>query len=819
MDKSLYQAPAGIEALAADIAPEEIEIEIVDPEEVNIRADGLEVTIGKEDEEGDIPFSANLVEHLDPSYVQSMVSELMAEIDNDLQARKDWERTYIDGIQLLGLKYEERTEPWTGACGITHPVITEAVVRFQSETITETFPASGPVKSKIVGKETPEKKDAAARVTAEMNYQLTERMPEFRPDHEKLLWNLPGTGCGFKKVYYDPSFGRQTSVFVPAEDIILPYGVSDAYTSHRVTHQLPKTKNDLVKLQNSGFYTTVDVGDPDRMYSEIQKAKDEETGFRDMNDGRFMLYEACVELDIPGFEDKDEDGEPTGIALPYVVTILRGSDICLSIRRNWRQNDKLKLRRQHFVQYNYIPGYGPYGFGLFHLIGNFARGSTSILRQLVDAGTLANLPGGLKSRGLRIKGDDSPIAPGEFRDADVASGVLRDNILPLPYKEPSATLFNLLNQIVEEARRFASTADMKVSDMSSQAPVGTMLALLERQLKVMTAVQSRVHNSLKQELGLLKDIIRDYASEDYDYEPEPETDRPRARRQDFAMVDVIPVSDPNASTLAQRVVQYQSAIQLSQMAPQVYDLPHLHRGMLEVLGIKNAEKLVPLPEDMKPIDPVSENMNVLKGKPAKAFIHQDHEAHLSVHMAMLNDPLMAQTLGQNPQAQVIVGALHAHIAEHLGFAYRVKIEERLGMPLPEPGEPVPPEVDKALSPMLAQAAQQVLQNSMAIAAQQQAQQAAQDPVLQLQMQELQLKAQDLQIKAQKIAADAAAKADELDLRREEVSGRLQLEATKLGAQIQDNRTKLAAEQEREGVKMGIDIAKSKQQSDSKGQKK
>jgi hypothetical protein len=806
-DSSLYAAPQGLEALAADTEP--IEIEIIDPEEVNIRAGGMEITIGQDDN-GDIPFGANLVEHLDPSVVQTIMSELSSNIDNDLGSRKDWERTYVEGLKLLGLKYEERTEPWTGACGITHPMITEAVVRFQSETITETFPASGPVKTKIIGKETPEKKAASTRVAAEMNYQLTERMPEFRPEHEKLLWNLPSAGCGFKKVYYDPSLGRQTSVFVPAEEIILPYGVADARTSYRVTQQLPKTKNDILKLQYQGFYTDVDIGEPSRQETDIQKAKDNETGFQSQNDDHYLLYEACVELDIPGFEDTDKNGEPTGIMLPYVVTMLAGTNVCLSIRRNWHEDDPLKLKRQHFVQYNYIPGYGPYGMGLFHLIGNFARGSTSILRQLVDAGTLANLPGGLKSRGLRIKGDDTPIAPGEFRDADVGSGVLRDNILPLPYKEPSATLFNLLNSIVEEGRRFAATADMKVSDMSAQAPVGTMLALLERQLKVMTAVQGRVHNSLKQELGLLKDIIRDFTNEDYTYEPDPDTDRPRARRADFSTVEVIPVSDPNASTLAQRVVQYQAALQLAQGAPQLYDLPYLHRGMLEVLGIKNVEKILPLPEDMKPIDPVSENMNVLKGKPVKAFIHQEHEAHLAVHMAMLNDPLMAQTLGQNPQAQMISAALHAHIAEHLGFAYRVKIEQRLGMTLPEPGEPVSPQLEQALAPMLAQAAQQVLQGSQAIMAQQQAQQAAQDPVLQLQQMELQLKQAELRLKAQKQAAEAAAKVDELDLRREEVSGRLQLEATKLGANIQEKRAKLSADQEREGMKMGIDIAKSKQ---------
>lgn len=808
IDASLYSAPQGLEELAQDIEP--IEIEIVDPEEVSISAGGLEISIGPDDT-GAVPFGANLVEYVDPQYVQSMVAQLASDIEDDLGSRKDWEKTYTDGIKLLGLKFEERTEPWAGACGITHPMITEAVVRFQSETITETFPPAGPVKTKIVGKETADKKAASARVASEMNYQLTEKMPEFRPEHEKLLWNLPGAGCAFKKVYYDPTLGRQTSVLAPAEDIILPYGVADAMTSYRVTHRMRKTKNELVKLQNAGFYIDADLGEPGVIYSEIQKTKDDETGFRDVNPDQFEVYEACVELDIPDFPDADKDGTPTGIALPYVVTFIKGTNQCLSIRRNWREDDDLKLKRQHFVQYNYIPGFGAYGYGLFHLIGNFARGSTSILRQLVDAGTLSNLPGGLKSRGLRIKGDDTPIAPGEWRDVDSAAGAIRDNILPLPYKEPSATLAQLLGTIVEEGRRFAATADMKVSDMSAQAPVGTMLAILERQLKVMTAVQSRVHASLKQELKLLAEIIRDYGTPEYDYEPDPDTDRPRARKEDFSVVEIIPVSDPNASTLAQRVVQYQAVIQLSQTAPQIYDQPYLHRGMLDVLGIKNAEKILPLPEDMKPVDPVSENMNILKGKPTKAFIHQDHEAHLAVHNAMLNDPLMAQTLGQNPQAQVIAGALHAHIAEHLGFAYRVKVEQQLGMTLPAPDTPISEELDKALAPMLAQAAQRVLQNSQSIVAQQQAQQQAQDPVVQMQQAELQLRAQDIQLKAQKQAAEAAAKADELDLRREEISGRLQLEATRLGADIQEKRDKLSADQEREGMRMGIDIAKNKAQ--------
>ena len=764
IDKSLYAAPAGLGALdEADDAA--LEIEIVDPEEVHIGMDGLQIDIEKAEEEDD-DFNANLADLMDEGKMSTLASDLDDDIKNDKNSRKDWEKAYTEGLKLLGLKYEERTEPWNGASGVFHPMITEAVVRFQSEMITETFPAAGPAKTKILGKETTDKKEAAARVEADMNYQLTERMVEFRPEHERMLWNLPAAGAAFKKVYYDPSLGRQVSIFIPAEDVLLPYGVADARSSYRVTHVMRKTKNEILKLQQAGFYRDVEIGDPDKTKDDIQQAKNDETGFSDINDDRFVLYEANVDLDLEGFEDEDDEG-PTGIALPYVVTLIRGTNTVLAIRRNWKEEDDLKLRRQHFVQYTYIPGFGPYGFGLFHLIGGFAKSATSIMRQLVDAGTLSNLPGGLKSRGLRIKGDDTPIAPGEFRDVDVGSGALKDNILPLPYKEPSATLFNLLNTIVEEGRRFAATADMQVSDMSSQAPVGTTLALLERQLKVMTAVQARVHYSLKQELNLIKDIIRDYADEDYTYEPE--TAVPSARKEDFSHVDIIPVSDPNAATLSQRVVQYQAVIQLAQSAPQIYDLPQLHRGMLEVLGIKNAAKLVPLPDDQKPTDPVSENMQVLKGKPLKAFIHQDHEAHIKVHMSAMQDPIIMQLMGQNPQAQALMGAMQAHIAEHVGFAYRKKIEQQLGMSLPPEEDTLPPEVELALSSMMAQAAQQVLQQSQSQVAQQQAQQQQQDPLVQMQQQELAIREREVSVKEKQMQANAASKADELALREKEVA--------------------------------------------------
>lgn len=807
MDKALYQAPQGLAQQAQDYGDEPIEIEIVDPEEVNIGIDGLQISLQKK-EPSEEDFAANLAEFMDDGALQTLASTLEEAIQNDRNSRKDWERAYVDGLKLLGLKYEERSEPWNGACGVFHPMITEAVVRFQSETITETFPASGPVKSKIIGKETPEKREAAERVVSDMNYQLTERMTEFRSEHERMLWSLPATGSAFKKVYFDPGLNRQISIFIPAEDILLPYGVSDARTSHRVTHVMRKTKNEIVKLQHAGFYRDVDIGEPEHTKDDIQKAKDDETGFTDLNDERFVLYEICADLDLPGFEDKD-DGEPTGIALPYVITVIRGTSTVLAVRRNWREDDDLKLRRQHFVQYNYIPGFGAYGFGLFHLIGGFAKSATSIMRQLVDAGTLSNLPGGLKARGLRIKGDDTPIAPGEWRDVDLGSGALRDNILPLPYKEPSNTLYQLLNTIVEEGRRFAATADMQISDMSAQAPVGTTLALLERQLKVMTAVQARVHDSLKQELNLLKDIIADYADDTYNYEPE--SGRPSARREDFKHVDIIPVSDPNATTLAQRVVQYQAVIQLAQSAPQIYNLPQLHRGMLDVLGIKNADKLVPLPEDEKPTDPVTENMNVLKGKPLKAFIHQDHEAHIRVHMSAMQDPLIMQLVGQNPQAQAMFAAMQAHIAEHVGYAYRQKIEQQLGMALPPEEEKLPPEVEIAISGMMAQAAQQVLQQNQAMAAQQQAQQQAQDPMLQLQQQELQLRARELDIKEKKLAADAAAQADRIDIERERMENTSELGLLKATKDLEHKQAMLRAQQERDGTKMGIEIAKSREQ--------
>lgn len=814
IDKALYQQPTGIDA-AGDME-EAIEIEIIDPEAVNIDMGDIEISIEKGEPSID-DFDANLAEYLPEGAMSSLVGDLASDIDNDKNSRKDWEKAYVTGLKLLGLQIEERTEPWDGASGVFHPMITEAVVRFQSETITETFPAQGPVLTKIIGKETPEKKEAAQRVKDDMNFQLTEVMQEFRPEHERMLWSLPATGSAFKKVYFDPSIGRQTSIFIPAEDIYLPYGTSDIQSCYRVTHVMRKTKNEIMELQQAGFYCDEDIGSPDKAIDDINKAKDKETGFADLNDERFTLCESHVKLCIKDDPlcDKDEDDEPTGIALPYVVTFIRGTNTVLAIRRNWNEDDDLHLKRQHFVHYQYIPGFGAYGFGLFHLIGGFANSATSLMRQLIDAGTLANLPGGLKSRGLRIKGDDTPIAPGEFRDVDVGSGTIRDNIMPLPYKEPSQVLMALLGNIVEEGRRFASTADMKISDMGANAPVGSTLALLERQLKVMTAVQARVHFALKQELQLLAVIIRDYTDDEYTYQPDGE-EGPRIKKSDYRHVDILPVSDPNASTLSQRVVQYQAVIQLAQSAPDIYDLPKLHRGMLDVLGIKNADKLVPLDEDQKPTDPVSENQNIINGKPVKAFQYQDHQAHIQVHSSAMQDPVLMKLIGQNPRAQAMQAAMMAHIAEHVAFGYRQKIEQQLGMPLPPEGEALSPEIEIALSGMMAQAAQQLLQQNQGQASQEQAQQKQQDPVIQMQQQEMQIKQGELQIKQgelqlkqKQMEVNAAAKADELELKQQTLEAKMELDGFKAGQQAQQAEKKMQSDQERDGVRIGVDIAKSR----------
>jgi hypothetical protein len=798
IDKALNQAPLGLSEMVEDMEPA-IEIEIEDPESISIKAGDLEIVLEKEDMDDE--FNENLAENLDDDVLTELAGDLLGEYQSDVDSRKDWVQTYVDGLELLGLKIEERTEPWPGACGVYHPLLSEAIVKFQSETIMETFPAAGPVKTSILGQETQERIEAAQRVKEDMNYQLTEVMVEYRPEHERMLWGLGLSGNAFKKVYFDPNLDRQVSLFVPAEDIVVPYGASSLETSERVTHVMRKTKNELRKLQVMGFYKDVELDDPTDTLDEIEKKIAEQMGFKASQDDRYKLLEMHVYLDLPGYEDKDEKGKETGIALPYVVTIEKGTETVLAIRRNYHSDDPNKQKRDHFVHYGYVPGFGFYCFGLIHLIGAFAKSGTSILRQLVDAGVLSNLPGGFKTKGLRVKGDDTPIAPAEFRDVDVASGTIKDNIMTLPYKEPSQVLYTLLGTIVDEGRRFASAADLKVSDMSAQSPVGTTLAILERTLKVMSAVQARVHYAMKQEFKLLKNIIRDYTPEDYEYDPVEGP--PRAKRSDYDMVEVLPVSDPNSATMSQKVVQYQAALQLAQSAPQLYDLPLLHRQMLEVLGIRNASKLVPIEDDLKPTDPVSENMDALNEKPLKAFIYQDHAAHITVHMSMLQDPVTAQILGQNPKAQAISAAFMAHIMEHFGFQYRKNIEDKLGVPYPDPNEEMPEDMEVEISRLAAAGAQKLLQANQAMLAQQQAQQAAQDPVVQMQQQELQIKAAEVQRKAQKDQVDAQLRMQQQQIEQQRIATQTEVEGAKLGAQIAKDKTQKEFDEATRAVDMQI----------------
>jgi len=800
IDKSLNRAPQGLDSLLEDeaAAGPDIEIEIEDPEAVEIGVDGkpiLRVEKGEEEEEG---FGDNLAEYLDEAILQDIASQLTEEFDEDVASRKDWIQTYVDGLELLGLKIEERSEPWEGACGVYHPILAEAVVKFQAETMMSMFPAAGPVKTQIIGKETPEKKEAAIRVQDDMNYQLMDVMKEYRPEHERMLWGLGLAGNAFKKVYYDEHLQRQVSMFIPAEDLVVPYGASNLESAPRVTHVMRKSENEMRRLQVSGFYLDIDLGAPANTLDEVEKKIAEKMGFRATTDDRFKLLEMHVDLDIPGFEHEDEDGKPTGIALPYVVTIEKGTNNVLSIRRNWKEDDENYQKRQHFVHYGYIPGFGFYYFGLIHLIGAFAKSGTSLIRQLVDAGTLSNLPGGFKTRGLRVKGDDTPIAPGEFRDVDVPSGSIKDNLLPLPYKEPSQVLMALLGQIVEEGRRFANTADLQVSDMSAAAPVGTTLAILERTLKVMSAVQARIYYSMQQELGLLKEIIAEYTPEEYNYEPE--SGGRKAKQSDYHNVDVIPVSDPNAATMAQKITQYQAVLQLAQSAPQLYNMPLLHRQMLDVLGVKNAQKLIPLDEDQKPTDPVTENQNVLMMKPVKAFQYQNHQAHIQVHMSAMHDPKIMQLLQNNPMAPQLQAAMMAHVNEHLGFEYRIQIEQQLGMTLPpqkdESGEDIPmdPQVESRLAPLLAQASQQLLQKNQSEIAQQKVQQQQQDPIIQMQQQELAIKQAEQKRKADKDAADIALKKSQQDIERK-----------RIGAQTAMETLKTKANMDKEKLQMGMEL--------------
>jgi hypothetical protein len=788
-------------------------------DETNIEVDEttpvIEIEIeGNEDGEIEIEikeptFEENLADELDAKELLSIADEVLENIRIDMDSRKDWERTYADGIRLLGLKLEERTEPWDGACGVYHPILSEAVVKFQSETSLSTFPPSGPVKTQIVGKMTREKQDAAARVQEDMNYQLTEEMPEYRSEHERLLWSLPITGSAFKKVYFDPSLNRQVAMFVPAEDIIVPYGASDLHSSPRITHRLRKTENEIRKLMAQGFYKDVDLPDPQEVRTEIERRQNEETGISAIKDDRYTIYECHCEYDLPGYEDK-KDGHTTQIALPYVITMLSTGEI-LAVRRNYLEDDAFKRRRMHFVHYIYIPGYGFYGFGLIHLVGGFAESATSILRQLVDAGTLSNLPGGFKSKDLRVKGDDTPIAPGEWRDVDVTGLSLKDSIIPLPYKEPSGTLYQLLNTIVEEGRRFASIADLKIADMSGQTPVGTTLAILERTLKVQSAVHARVHVAMRHEFKLLAKIIRDYTPPVYKYTVEGTR---FAKMDDYDLVDVIPVSDPNATTMAQRVIQYQAALQLAQGAPDIYNIPLLHRQMLEVLGIKDVDKIVPLEDDFKPEDPVSENMAILKSKPVKAFLYQDHKAHIQVHMNLAQDPLIQKMVGQSPNAAALQAAMQAHIAEHMAFQYRVEIEKMLGVSLPPEDDQLPEDVEVELSRLVAQASDKLLQKDQAMAQQEQAQQQAQDPIIQMQQAEFQLKQAEFEHKKVIDEAELALKTQielaknerenkRIDSQAEIAGANLALKAADKEKDIDFRRQEFEGKQLTEGVRLGI----------------
>ena len=811
IEKSVYAAPEGMEGELMTEESSSLEIEIVDPEMVTLDDGSVEITLIPDAKVTDImDFDANLAEFLEENTLNSLSQDLLGQVDADVDSRKDWADTFVKGLDVLGFKYEERSEPWEGSCGVYSTVLAEAAIRFQAETMSETFPAAGPVRVKVLGEETKDKEDAADRVKADMNHELTDRMVEYRPEHERLLYSLGLAGSAFKKVYFDPNLGRQAAVYIPAEDVIIPYGASNIETAERVTHVMRKTKNELKKLQFNGFYRDVELGEPQAFHTDIEKAKAEEGGFSLTDDNRFAVYEIHADLVIEELDDSEDD-----IAKPYVVTIERGSNEVLSIRRNWNPDDPLTLKRQHFVHYVYVPGFGFYGLGLIHIIGGYAKAGTSLIRQLVDAGTLSNLPGGLKARGLRIKGDDTPIEPGEFKDVDVPSGSIRDNIMPLPYKEPSQTLLALLNQITQEGRRLGAISDMNISDMSANAPVGTTLALLERTLKPMAAVQARVHYAMKQEFRLLKKIMEEYAPAEYGYAPI--RGAVTARQADYAMVDVIPVSDPNSSTMAQRVVQYQAVLQMSQSAPQIYNLPQLHRQMIEVLGVKNADKLVPTKDDAKPTDPVSENMDALVMKPMKAFIYQDHEAHIAAHTTFMQDPMIAQTIGQNPQAQPIMAALQAHIAEHLGFQYRKQIEEKLGAPLPAPNAELSEDMEVNLARVVAQAGAQLTQENQQKAAQQQAQQQAQDPLFQMKQAELQLKGQEEQRKAQKDQADIQLKAAELERKTNKDQADMMIEAEKLKLEEQELQidaqkagAKLAADRRKDNTKLDLDILKTMQ---------
>jgi len=813
IEKSLYQAPQGIDP-TMDAEPLALEIDIEEPESVEFSIDGETIMQIEPADEGDfLPHNSNLAEVLPEELLDLLASELLDAVSTDLQSRAEWEETYYDGLELLGLKIEERAEPWDGAFGVYHPLLAEAVVKFQSETIVETFPAQGPVKTKILGQVNREKEESAARVREDMNYLLTDKLPDYRSEHERLLWNLPIAGSAIKKVFYDPSMERPVSQFIPAEDFIISYGASSLDTAQRYTHRMRKTKNELRKMQVSGFYREIDLGDPVADEDDIQRRKNELSGLDAARDDRYTAYEIHCELDLEGFEDLDKEGDPTGIELPYVVTILKDSGKVLSVYRNWAEEDDRKERQTHFSHYTYIPGFGFYGLGLIHLIGGFAKGATSIMRQLVDAGTLANLPGGFRTRGLRIRGGDTPIAPGEFRDVDVPTGTIRDNIMPLPYKEPSQVLYSLLDKIVEEARRFASMSDISVGDMQPNAPVGSTLAILERQLKTLTAVQARVHAAMKCEFKILKRIVAEMAPEDYEYDAVGDEGM-MARRRDYMTVDIIPVSDPNASTMSQRIVQYQAAMQLAQQAPQLYDLPLLHRQMIEVLGLKNAADLVPDEDDVKPMDPMSENMALLNGKPIKVFAYQDHEAHIAAHMAFAQDPEIQKMMAmQGDAAKLKLAQGMEHINEHVAFMYRARMERELGVPLPAVDEErgLDQEQELAVSRLVAEAAPRITGKAQQKAAAEQAQQQAQDPVIQMQQAELKLKEAELRRKMEEDRMDYEIKLRNLELESLRIASQEKQAGASIGAKLRETQEKINADLKKTGAKIGADMATQQRQ--------
>ena len=785
-----------------------LEILVSNPDEVAINTEdgGMIIDFDPASEDLGEEFNDNLAEHMDDPVLQSLGSELVGYYMGDKESRKDWEDTYIKGLDQLGLKIENRTDPWDGACGVFHPLLTEAVVRFQAQAITEVFPPKGPVRTQIIGTVDAEKEEQANRVKDYLNYLLTDKMTEYRIETEKLLFSLPLAGSAFRKVYFDHNMDRPCSMFVPAEDFVVSYGASDLSTCERATHVMKKTANEVRKLQVNGFYRDVKLSSPSDVVDDIQEKYNQLTGDNANYDydQRHTLLEMMVNLDLEDFPDM-KDGEPTGIALPYIVTIELASRTILSIRRNWYEDDEQKMPRQHFVHYQYLPGLGFYGFGLIHLIGGIAKSATSLLRQLVDAGTLSNLPGGLKARGLRIKGDDTPIMPGEFRDVDIPGGAIRDNITFLPYKEPSAVLYQLLDNLVEEGRRFASVADMKVADMNNQAPVGTTLAILERSMKVMGAVQARIFASMKQELKILTGIVRDFGPTEYPYATEGQELLP----EDFDdRIDVIPVADPNASTTAQRIMQYQAALQLAQQAPQMYNMAELHRQMLEVLGIRDPDTIVPLEDDIPPLNPVSENMNILNETPVKAFMYQDHEAHIITHMAMADDPKIKELIGQSPNANAILGAFSEHVTEHIGFQYRKEIEEQLGVPLPPPEEPLPEDIEVRLSKLVAEAAQRVLNKDLAEQRQKEIQEKMEDPVIQQRERELDIREQDVQRKmkadAEKIAADL-----------KKIESQEKIAGAKIGADLITDKEAITSQEKIAGAKIGKDVAETLLDIDSK----